>query len=90
MEELTEDQKKPTFDYHLTYTDKKGKTHHKIFINLLYRERWVMQHFGEILQGECLVKYYSNEPAQHEYSFSGGANGGQYVNLDLAKAAAPQ
>jgi len=83
MEEMTKEQKKPTFDYYLTYTDKKGKTNQKIFINILYRERFVMEHFSEIVKGECLVKYYSDEPAQHEYSFEGGANGGTYKNLDI-------
>jgi len=82
---MTEEQKKPTFDYHLTYTDEKGKKHHKIFINLLYRERYVMKHFAEIVRGECSINYLNDEPTQHEYSFVGGANGGQYKNLDLEK-----
>jgi len=90
MDEMTDEQKKPTFDYHLTYTDNNGKEHSKVFINLLYRERFVINHFKKIVKGECSVKYYSNEPAKHEYYFTGGANGGEYKNLDLAAQVQPE
>ena len=64
------DQPQTGFNFHLTYTDKKGK-HYKTFTSVFARTSFIEKHEKGIISGSCSINYLDGEDSHWQYDFNG-------------------